>query len=146
MLLEKDNISEFNQYMSLDKMSYIIYAEMESLIKKTDECGNNPENSSATKIGGHIPCGYSMSAIWAFDNIENNHTLYRGKNCVEKFCESLREQAKNIIEFQKKMLLLTKEELKSYQDAKICYIYGKRFLRKFANDKVIEKLENIVNL
>ena len=33
------------------------------------------------------------------------------------------------------MLPLTKEELKSYQDAKGCYICGKRFQKKFANDK-----------
>ena len=31
---KKDNIMEFNQYMNSDKMSYIIYADMESLIKK----------------------------------------------------------------------------------------------------------------
>ena len=58
-----------------------------------------------------------------FDSIENKHTLYRGKNCLKKFCTSLREHAKNITDFEKKeMLLLTKEELKSYQDAKVCYI------------------------
>ena len=57
---EKDNIFEFNQYMKSDKMPYIIHADIESLIKKIDGCANNPENSSTTKIGEHIPCGYSM--------------------------------------------------------------------------------------
>ena len=34
---EKDNILEFNQYVKLDKMPYIIiYADIESLIKKID--------------------------------------------------------------------------------------------------------------
>ena len=37
------------------------------------------------------------------------------------------------------MLPLTKEELKSRQDAKVCYICGKRFLKKFANDKNYQK-------
>ena len=42
---------------------------------------------------------------------------------MKKFCESLREQAKNIIDFgKKKMLTLTKKELKSHQDATECYI------------------------
>ena len=50
---------------------------------------------------------------------------------MKKFCESLREHAKNIINFEKKeMLPLTKEELKSHQDAKVCYICGKRILQK----------------
>ena len=29
-----DNISEFNQYMKLDKMPYIVYADIEPLIKE----------------------------------------------------------------------------------------------------------------
>ena len=33
------------------------------------------------------------------------------------------------------MLPLTKEELKSHQDTKVCYICRKRILKKFANDK-----------
>ena len=60
---EKDNILEFGQYMKSDKVSYIIYVDIESLIKKGDGCVNNPENSSTTKIRDHIPCGYQMSTI-----------------------------------------------------------------------------------
>ena len=86
----KENILEFNQYMKSDKMPYIFYADMESLIRNIDGCVNNPENSSTTKNGEHIPCGYLMSTIWVFDNIENKHTLYCGKDCMKKFCESLR--------------------------------------------------------
>ena len=42
---------------------------------------------------------------------------------MKKFYESLREHVKNIIDSNKKqMLLLTKEEPKSHQDAKVCYI------------------------
>ena len=40
---------QFYQYMKPDKMPYIIYADVESLIQKIDGCANNPENSSATK-------------------------------------------------------------------------------------------------
>ena len=116
---EKDIILEFNQYMKSHKLSYIIYADIESLIRKIDECANNPENSSTTKIGKHIPCGYSMSTIWGFDHMESKHILYRGKDCMEKFCASFREHSKNIIDFEKrKMLRLIKKELKSHQDAK----------------------------
>ena len=75
---EKDSILDFNQYMKSDKMSYIIYDDIESLIKKIDGCANNLDNSSITKIAEHIPCGYSMSTIWTFDNMENKHALYRG--------------------------------------------------------------------
>ena len=42
-----------------------------------------------------------MSIIRAFGHIENKYTLYRGKDCMKKFCESLREHSKNIIDFEK---------------------------------------------
>ena len=49
--------------MKSDKIPYIIYVDIESLIRKTDGCANSPENSSTTKICEHIPCGSSMSII-----------------------------------------------------------------------------------
>ena len=46
---------------------------------------------------------------------------------------SLREHAINILFFgKKKMLPLTKEELKLHQDATVCYISGKKLLKKFS--------------
>ena len=100
--------------MKSDKQPYIIYADIESLIEKRDGRVNNPESSSTTKIGEHFPCGYSISTIWAFDRIENKDTLYRTKDCMKKFCESLREHVKNKTDFEKKMLTLTKERLKPH--------------------------------
>ena len=64
------------------------------LSQKIDELANNPENFSTTKISEHIPCGYSMSTIWVFNNIENKHSLYRGKDYMKRVYESLREHAK----------------------------------------------------
>ena len=61
-----------------------------------------------------------------FDNIEDKHALYSGKDCMKRFCISLREHAKNIIDFEKrKMLPLTEDESKSHQEAKVCYVCGK---------------------
>ena len=70
-----------------------------------------------------------MSTVWGCDHIEDKHTLYNGKDCMKKFCESLREHAKSIIDFKKKKLLLTRKELKSFIDVDVCYICGIRFLK-----------------
>ena len=61
MLSEKDNILEFNWYLTSDKMPCVIYADIVSLIKKkTDGCTNNPENSSTTNIG-------KQYSLWIFN-------------------------------------------------------------------------------
>ena len=63
------------------------------------------------------------------------------------FCEILRKHAKNIIGFEKKkMLPLTKEELKS-QDHKVCYIHGKRILKNLSKSiNYQKKLEIILTI
>ena len=83
MPTEKKKILEFKQYTKSDKMSYVIYAEIESLIRKKGGCVTNPQKYSTTKTGEHIPWGYLMWTISVFDHIENKHTLYRGKDCVK---------------------------------------------------------------
>ena len=49
-------------------MPYIIYAGIESLIRKIDGYANNPENFSTTKIRDYISCRYSISTIWGFED------------------------------------------------------------------------------
>ena len=52
-----------------------------------------------------------MSTMWAFDNIENKYSLYHGKDCMKKFCNSLREHATSVINFERnKMSPLIKKK------------------------------------
>ena len=70
---EDTKILEFNQYWKSDKAPFIIYSALECL-----------------------------STISSFKNIENKHDMYRGKDCMKKFCESLRDHAIKIINIKKK--------------------------------------------
>ena len=49
-----------------------------------------------------------MSTISSVRRIENKHDVYRGKDCMKKFCEFLREHAMKIILKRKKVKLLKK--------------------------------------
>ena len=81
-----------------------------------DECKNNPENSFTAKVSKLIPSGFSMP-ISSLRSIENKHDVYRGKDCMKKFCEFVREHTMKIINFKKKkMALLTKEWQESYEN------------------------------
>ena len=50
----KYSILQFSHHLKSDKKLYIIYTNLESLIKKIDECANNPEESSTIKIFKHV--------------------------------------------------------------------------------------------
>ena len=110
-------------------MSYIMYADIESLIQKIDGRANNPEKYSTTKIGKDIPCTYSTSTIRVFDHliILKTSMLYFLRNIVwKRFCSSLKEHATNIFNFErKKMLPLTKEVLKVRQETAIVTVVEK---------------------
>ena len=61
---ENTKILEFNQNQKSDKAPLIIiYADFECLIEKTDECKNNPGNSSTTEVSEHNSSGFSMSTV-----------------------------------------------------------------------------------
>ena len=62
---------------------------------------------------------------------------------MKKICTYLREHVTNVINFEKnKVLLLTKKKLKLHQDTTECYICGKRFLKRFANDENYRKVRD----
>ena len=55
-----------------------------------------------------------MSTISSFKSIENEHDVYRSKDCMKMFCEFLREHAMKIVNFKrKKLTLLIKEQHQS---------------------------------
>ena len=102
MPFEDKKILELDQYQIPNKAPFVIYADLECLIKKIDACKNNPENSSTTKVIEYILSSFSMSKISSFKSIENKHDVCRGKDCMKKFCKSLREHTIEIINFKKK--------------------------------------------
>ena len=53
MLSADTKVLECNQYQKSDEKPFIIYANLECLIEKINECKSNPENSSTVKVGEH---------------------------------------------------------------------------------------------
>ena len=99
---EDTKILQFNQHQKSDKASVTTYADLECINKETDGFKNNPENSSTTEVSEHIPLNFSNSTTSSFASIEVKHDVCRGKDCMEHFCEFLRDQAMKIINFKKK--------------------------------------------
>ena len=90
-----------------------------------------------------------MSTMSSFKSIENRHDICRGKDCMKKFCESLREHEMEIINFKKKKAkLLTKEQQESYENAKLCYICKEKIKNKYVKNKVrdVYVIQNIMFL
>ena len=76
----------------------------------------------------HTPSGYSLFTNCSFDATKNKLDCYRGKDCMERFCKDLKDDAKRIINYEKKeMMPLTDEENKSYKKQEVYRICKKEF-------------------
>ena len=128
MPTKNNNIIKYNHGEKSMKVPFVIYADLECLLKKMSTCINNPNESSPTKINKHIPSGYSIFTSCSFGESKNKLNYYRGNDCMKKFCEDLRIHATKIINDEKKKIIsLTMEEKTNYNDQQICYICKKEF-------------------
>ena len=128
MPTKNNNIIKYNHGEKSMKLPFVIYADLECLLKKMSTCKNNPNESSTTKITKHVPSGYSIFTHCSFDESKNKLNYYRGKDCMKKFSKDLREHTSKIINYEnKKMIPLITEEKIYHNKQKICYICKKEF-------------------
>ena len=79
--------------------------------------------------------------------MENKHDIYSHKDCMKKYCGSLREHAMERIDFTKKeMSLLTIEQQKSYQNGEVCYILKEKLEFKMQTFVIFGKINLKVNM
>ena len=102
---EGENILKYSSGDKSLKVPFVIYADLECLLKKEQSCQNNPKNSYTERKAKHKPSGYSLSLICSFDETKNRHKFYRRKDCIETFCRDLKELATEIINCKKKKKL-----------------------------------------
>ena len=123
-----NNILESKPTKKSLKHPFIIYADLECLLLKMNTCNNNPKKSYTTAKALHKPSGYTLLTSCSFDKSKNKPTYYRGKYCMKRFCDDLKEHVTRITNSEMKpMDPLTEEEKKSYKNQELCHICEKEF-------------------
>ena len=135
---DDNNILEYISGEKSPKVSFIIYADLECLLKKTNTCLNNPDKSYTEKKTLNKPSGYSLVTCFSFDKSKNERKYYRGEDCMKMLCKDLKEQAMKIINYEKKeMIPLTDEEKEAHENSEVCYICEKEFCTDKANKEEV---------
>ena len=125
---EDEKISKYNHEENSLKAPFIIYADLECILKKEQSRQNNPKNSYTEREAKHKPSGYSWSLICSFDATKNRYNFYRGKDFIERFCKDVKDLAIEISNYrEQEMMPLTDEEIKFYKGQKACHICKKKF-------------------
>ena len=86
--LEKGFI-KFNNFNKTIPCPFKIYADFECLLKNVDSEINNDCFSYNSKYQDHIPCSFAYKLVCIDDKLSKDVALYRGKNAVYKFIQSI---------------------------------------------------------
>ena len=97
-----DKILEYNPGKKSLKAQFVIYLDLECLLRKEQSRQNNSEKSYTEKKARHKSSGWAMFTRCSFDEKENTLNYYKGKNCIEKLCEKLKGCAMKIINYEEK--------------------------------------------
>ena len=78
------------------KVPFIMYADFESILEPIQGPENNPRISSTRGINNHVPSGWCIHSEFAYGKVENPLKLYRGEDCVKKFCDHVIGEARRL--------------------------------------------------
>ena len=99
---EKKTFIKYKPGVKSMKAPFAIFADAECLLRKMDTCSNDPSKSSTERKKKHEMYEYSLFTSCSFDEKNNKLDYYRGKDCLKRFCQDLRKQAKSIVDYEKK--------------------------------------------
>ena len=94
-----------------------------------DVCPSGPYTS---EVNQHIPSGWCVYSKFAYGDVDDPLKLYRGKDCVEKFCDYIKQEVHRLYHMfpEKPMDPLTNKQWKQYERASRCHICFKAFNSK----------------
>ena len=90
---ETITFKNFNKSMSVP---FEIHADFEAITEKIDSATPNPEKSYTEKYQKQTPSGFCYHVKCEGEENYAEPVVYRGEDCVQKFCEMIEEEVKEI--------------------------------------------------
>ena len=87
---------EFKDGQNQFKVPFIMYADFESILELMGpvELGSpNPNQPYTNEVNQHTPSGWCVYSKFAYGDVDNLLRLYRGKDCIETFCNYIKGEA-----------------------------------------------------
>ena len=114
------------------KVPFIMYADFESILEPIQGPNPVPMGPYTSEVTKHSPSGLCVYSKFAYGEVKDPLRLYRGKDCLEKFCDYIRQEANRLYHMfaEKPMDPLTRKQWKRYKHSTICHICFKAFNSK----------------
>ena len=130
----KKPIVEFCNGQYQFKVPFIMYMGFESLLEPIQEPSKDASGPWATVTSNHIRSGWCVYSEFIYRKVQN--PLYRGPDCVKKFCNHIIGEAYRLYHAfsEHPMNPLTSDKNERYKKSKRCHICFRPFTEK--NPKV----------
>ena len=90
----RKQIVEYSDGQYQFKVPFMLYADFESILEPIQGASNNPNIFATRRLNSHTRSGWCVCSKFAYGDVTNPLTQYRGSDCVEKFCEHIISEAK----------------------------------------------------
>ena len=123
---------EFEDGQNQFKVPFIMYADFESILEPMGpvEPGSpNPNQPYTNEVNQHTPSGWCVYSKFAYGDFDNPLRLYRGKDCIETFCNYIKGETHRLYYTFPELPIdpLTKNQWKKYKRSTKCHICYKPF-------------------
>ena len=123
---------EFKDGQNQFKVPFIMYADFESILEPMGPQGSgspNPNQTYTNEVNQHTPSGWCVYSKFAYEDVDNLIRTYRGKDCIETFCNYIKGEARRLYHMFPELPMgpLTKKQWKKYKKATKCHICYKPF-------------------
>ena len=128
---EEGTSMKFEKHFKKLKAPFVIYGDFECLTTETSE-------GIKGTYQNHKPSGYMLNLVNAYSG-EMKPFLYRGEDCIDKFCDTLNNIRDDVMEQMKKpkdMIMSDLDEIK-HLEAKKCFLCNGAFNNKVEAKKKV---------
>ena len=125
----------FDNYAAIWFSPFVVYLDLESLIKPVSTVKNRPETSSTSIFEQHQPCSYCIMVIERNNPTPIHFDIYTGPGCMERLLAKLEKLARFFYNQKRKFLLFygVAPSKKAYNCCWIC------------NNELVNDAEKVLN-
>ena len=115
---------EFKDGQNQFKVPFIMYADFESILKPMDHGSSDHNQPYTNEVNQHMPSCWCVYSKFAYGEVVTPLRTYRGKDCIETFCNYIKEEAHRLYHMfpEKPMDPLTKKQWKKCERSTKCHI------------------------
>lgn len=89
---------KFRDHGSRMKHDYVIYCDLEAILRPYSTAYPNPDRSATTQMNQHIPCGYCYVVVCSDGTLLKEPVLEHGENIIHRLLVSLQKEQDAIME------------------------------------------------